>query len=368
MDSAAETILSLTAQQSLLLTSRVWLDFLVIDGMTETSSIPVAEASLPTNTAGETDDTASEPQESIHALLEALTPQQQTEYLQQLYMTTEYSARPVVSVIHVEASENEAMAQQESAASSSSGDRPSSPMTTSLSPDKTKADASYRTAIAVSKRSAMPKRPGPSQTTQVPTPRSPFEKPDTPFYFQPHLHPIPTKPKATQFAHKDSDVRLKIPTGSKNIVTKKPAATVSKKATTKQSPPKRKTTVKHPPPSLNDPIGRGVTMRPSGKWQAQMYFAGKSRYIGVFDSRELAMIGYETAREKLKSRKFTSTQEIERHINAARKAAFQAVEDATKGKPGGGSTGAAMSDAAMTFMAMATSPQPGLGTFEEGSP
>ena len=48
-------------------------------------------------------------------------------------------------------------------------------------------------------------------------------------------------------------------------------------------------------------ILRGVTMRPSGKWQAQLYYAGKSRYIGVFDTREKAALAYEIAREKLKS-------------------------------------------------------------------
>ena len=47
-------------------------------------------------------------------------------------------------------------------------------------------------------------------------------------------------------------------------------------------------------------LPRGVTMRPSGKWQAQLYYAGKSRYIGVFDSREKACLAYEISREVLK--------------------------------------------------------------------
>merc|ERR1719230_1249149 len=50
-------------------------------------------------------------------------------------------------------------------------------------------------------------------------------------------------------------------------------------------------------------ILRGVTMRPSGKWQAQLYYAGKSRYIGVFDTREKAALAYEISREILKSDK-----------------------------------------------------------------
>ena len=76
-------------------------------------------------------------------------------------------------------------------------------------------------------------------------------------------------------------------------------------------------------------ILRGVTMRPSGKWQAQLYFAGKSRYIGVFDSREKAALAYEIAREKLKSgaKNGESTEDL---VNAARKAAFDGVNEQLK--------------------------------------
>ena len=79
---------------------------------------------------------------------------------------------------------------------------------------------------------------------------------------------------------------------------------------------------------------RGVTMRPSGKWQAQLYFAGKSRYIGVFDSREKAALAYEIARDKLKSgAKTTNTsnpKETEDLVNEARKAAFDGVNEQLK--------------------------------------
>lgn len=73
-------------------------------------------------------------------------------------------------------------------------------------------------------------------------------------------------------------------------------------------------------------ILRGVTQRPSGKWQAQLYFAGKSRYIGVFDSREKAALAYEIAREKLKEGAATaeSTEDL---VNEARKAAFDGVNE-----------------------------------------
>mmetsp|Transcript_35148 Transcript_35148/g.76220 ORF Transcript_35148/g.76220 Transcript_35148/m.76220 type:complete len:1099 (+) Transcript_35148:367-3663(+) len=76
-------------------------------------------------------------------------------------------------------------------------------------------------------------------------------------------------------------------------------------------------------------ILRGVTMRPSGKWQAQLYFAGKSRYIGVFDTREKAALAYEIAREKLKHAKnsASSPKATEDAVNAARKAAFDGVNE-----------------------------------------
>ena len=85
--------------------------------------------------------------------------------------------------------------------------------------------------------------------------------------------------------------------------------------------------------ALASAILRGVTMRPSGKWQAQLYYAGKSRYIGVFDTREKAALAYEIAREKLKTDKSPSEQgalsvkETEAHVNAARKAAFAGVNE-----------------------------------------
>jgi hypothetical protein len=78
-------------------------------------------------------------------------------------------------------------------------------------------------------------------------------------------------------------------------------------------------------------ILRGVTMRPSGKWQAQLYFAGKSRYIGVFDTREKAALAYEIAREKLKSGHQEAggltAKSTENLVNAARKAAFEGVNE-----------------------------------------
>lgn len=79
--------------------------------------------------------------------------------------------------------------------------------------------------------------------------------------------------------------------------------------------------------SLASAILRGVTMRPSGKWQAQLYFAGKSRYIGVFDSREKAALAYEIAREHLQNKSVSGSKDTDAHVNAARKAAFEGVNE-----------------------------------------
>jgi len=79
--------------------------------------------------------------------------------------------------------------------------------------------------------------------------------------------------------------------------------------------------------SLAAAVLRGVTMRPSGKWQAQLYFAGKSRYIGVFDSREKAALAYEIAREHLQNKASCSSKDTDGHVNTARKAAFEGVNE-----------------------------------------
>jgi len=68
---------------------------------------------------------------------------------------------------------------------------------------------------------------------------------------------------------------------------------------------------------------RGVTVRPSGNWQAQVYLGGRSFYIGIFDSREKAACAYEIARDLLKDKKkLPSSKEAERlYVEAARKVA-----------------------------------------------
>lgn len=67
-----------------------------------------------------------------------------------------------------------------------------------------------------------------------------------------------------------------------------------------------------------------------------MYYAGKSRYIGVFDTRENAATAYEIARQKLKntpnvdSAGTNDPSAIEAAVQAARSAAFEGVNMSQK--------------------------------------
>lgn len=51
---------------------------------------------------------------------------------------------------------------------------------------------------------------------------------------------------------------------------------------------------------IDDEVLKGITQRPSGKWQAQVYYAGKSRYIGVFQTRQQAALAFKLVRSKLR--------------------------------------------------------------------
>lgn len=53
--------------------------------------------------------------------------------------------------------------------------------------------------------------------------------------------------------------------------------------------------------AMDADVSRGVTIRPSNRWQAQIYFQGKSRYIGVFESKEAAAHAFVVTRGLLKS-------------------------------------------------------------------
>lgn len=104
---------------------------------------------------------------------------------------------------------------------------------------------------------------------------------------------------------------------------------------------------------------QGITMLRSGKWvsftnlplgmticfyhcsfliallvlstlqQAQLYYAGKTQYIGMFDTRERAALAFETAREKLNSDKLSSgvldLKATESAVKSARLAAYDVL-------------------------------------------
>ena len=67
---------------------------------------------------------------------------------------------------------------------------------------------------------------------------------------------------------------------------------------------------------------RGVTQRPTGKWQAQVYHAGGSHYLGVFPSRTQAVLAYEVARESLGEE--SSVGDAKKSLAVAREAARKA--------------------------------------------
>lgn len=147
---------------------------------------------------------------------------------------------------------------------------------------------------------------------------------------RPAVSPSPKTPSSTKKSKKSSQGAPKKKNRSPQLVDKverqKAAATIQ--AVNQASGGKNDKAA-----ALAAAILRGVTMRPSGKWQAQLYFAGKSRYIGVFDTREKAALAYEIAREKLKSEKSSaeggvlSPKRTESAVNAARKAAFEGVNE-----------------------------------------
>ena len=65
--------------------------------------------------------------------------------------------------------------------------------------------------------------------------------------------------------------------------------------------------------------------------QAQICYAGKSQYIGVFDTKVEASLAYEIARKLLDSDPYEavslSGEEIKANIGLARKAAWQGVSE-----------------------------------------
>eukprot|EP00816_Leptocylindrus_hargravesii_P013910 CAMPEP_0196809502 /NCGR_PEP_ID=MMETSP1362-20130617/9430_1 /TAXON_ID=163516 /ORGANISM="Leptocylindrus danicus, Strain CCMP1856" /LENGTH=503 /DNA_ID=CAMNT_0042184215 /DNA_START=545 /DNA_END=2056 /DNA_ORIENTATION=+ len=139
-------------------------------------------------------------------------------------------------------------------------------------------------------------------------------------------YPVSYRPPPTMNTAAPVPPNSKKKTPSKKRIPKSKSKTPSKKRST-------------PSDGDGDSSGllRGVTMRPSGKWQAQLYYAGKSRYIGVFDTRENAATAYEIARQKLKNAPSdgnaaaaNSPEAIEAAVSAARQAAFEGVNMSLK--------------------------------------
>ena len=65
--------------------------------------------------------------------------------------------------------------------------------------------------------------------------------------------------------------------------------------------------------------------------QAQVYYASKSQYIGVFDTKVEASLAYEIARKLLNSDPYEavslSGEEIKTNIGLARRAAWKGVSE-----------------------------------------
>ena len=70
--------------------------------------------------------------------------------------------------------------------------------------------------------------------------------------------------------------------------------------------------------------------------QAQVYYAGKSQYIGVFDTKVEASLAYEIARKLLNSDPYEavslSGEEIKANIGLARRAALKGVSETSMEK------------------------------------
>ncbi|GKY90688.1 hypothetical protein MPSEU_000042200 [Mayamaea pseudoterrestris] len=73
---------------------------------------------------------------------------------------------------------------------------------------------------------------------------------------------------------------------------------------------------------LNLPLG--VTKRPSGKWQAQIFFVGQSRYLGVFPSQQAASVAIDMANRILTQARSTMANATTAEIQANPKAMAKA--------------------------------------------
>ncbi|KAG7349871.1 hypothetical protein IV203_012468 [Nitzschia inconspicua] len=101
------------------------------------------------------------------------------------------------------------------------------------------------------------------------------------------------------------------------------------------------------PVPMDKELLRGITQRPSGKYQAQMYFAGQSRYIGVFESKEKAAVAYELIRQKIHPRSSKSAPKVTLSLSLNSNVTKAKSKQVALNKGGGGG-GGAMKNRAIT--------------------
>jgi len=154
------------------------------------------------------------------------------------------------------------------------------------------------------------------------------------------LHPQPVQSFAHQKIKASAPKQKKVQKRKRNPTkppksTPKNDATFKRQVQQKQKSAQPKKTSNATAQETNDAAdvslgkygARGITMRPSKKWQVQYFYHGKSRYIGVFKSKTIALAAYETTREILgESAHFSLTdEEVNSNLQYARKAVLDAL-------------------------------------------
>ena len=127
------------------------------------------------------------------------------------------------------------------------------------------------------------KKPAAKKTRVSPRKQSPPTKPET-----------KRAPRATGKAEQDKKSRK-----ARKSLKKKDEVGQPKKSSTRGDSKKKGANSNDS--ALDADVSRGITIRPSNRWQAQIYFQGKSRYIGVFNSKEAAARAFVVTRGLLKS-------------------------------------------------------------------
>lgn len=101
-----------------------------------------------------------------------------------------------------------------------------------------------------------------------------------------------------------------------------------------ESPPLQEQAKTHlrPTKTAEEMLPKGVTFRPSGKWQVQLFYAGQSRYLGLFHSKEAAALAYALARDCViqlgddwRTWKSLTAEQIKANVITIRKAADGAL-------------------------------------------